>query len=91
MTISFTNTSFIKWHISKKCLGHSAPTWGGCAAAKEESGWRMEDGKTRLRADSCARTGNLARNARVLGEWPADRVRFAGAVWTASNKSSLSH
>ena len=35
-------------------------------AAKEDSGWRIEDGKNRLGAGCCARTRNLARNARVF-------------------------
>ncbi len=50
----------------RKCLGHSAPTWGGYAAANGEGGWSTEDGKARFRGGSCARTGNLARNPRVL-------------------------
>ena len=50
----------------RKCLGHSARTRGGYAAANEDSGWRMEDGKARRRGDSCARSRNLARNVRVV-------------------------
>lgn len=40
----------------RKRPGHPAPALGGYAAAKEDSGWRIEDGKTGfLRADKTAR------------------------------------
>jgi hypothetical protein len=50
----------------RKCLGHSARTRGGYAAASEGSGWRVGDGKARFRGDSSARTRNLAGNARFF-------------------------
>jgi len=52
----------------RMCLGHSAPTRGGCAAANEDGEWRVEGGKARRCGDSCARTRNLDRNGRVCGE-----------------------
>ena len=48
----------------RKLFGHSATAQGRRAAAREESGWRTADGKARRRGDSCARTINLAKNAR---------------------------
>ena len=34
------------------CPGHSAPARRGCATAGENGGWRVEDGRARLRGDS---------------------------------------
>jgi hypothetical protein len=50
----------------RKCLGNSAPTRGGYAAANEDSGRRAGDGNARSPGDSSARTRNLARNARFF-------------------------
>ena len=50
----------------RKCLGHSARTRGGYAAASEDSGWRLGDGKARFRGDYSARTRNLAKNGRFF-------------------------
>ena len=44
----------------------AAPETNIGLAAKEDSGWRIEDGKNRLGAGCCARTRNLARSARVF-------------------------
>jgi hypothetical protein len=52
----------------RKLFGHSATAQGRRAAAREDSGWRTADGKTRRRGDSCARTINLARNARGFND-----------------------
>ena len=60
----------------RMCLGHSAPTRGGCAAANEDGEWRVEGGKARRCGDSCARTRNLDRNGRVCGE---GRMQKGGA------------
>jgi hypothetical protein len=52
----------------RKCLGHSARTRGGYAAANEDSECRVGDGEARFRGDSSAWTRNLTRYARVLEE-----------------------
>ena len=47
-------------------------------AAKEDSGWRIEDGKNCLGAGCCAHTRNLAgsaRNGRVSFTGPADELK----------------
>jgi hypothetical protein len=50
----------------RKCLGRWAPRGVSYGAAKEDNGSRVEGEKARRRGNSCWRTRNLARNARVF-------------------------
>jgi hypothetical protein len=59
-------------------LGFSGQTGLRLAAAKADSGWRIEDGKARLGARCCAHARNLARsarNGRVSFTGPADELK----------------
>lgn len=56
------------WRSSKNWPGHSVLARGGCAAADEDSGWRMEDGKPGfLRAQSWRLASTMTAQVRVAG------------------------
>ena len=67
---------------------------GGCAATREDGGWRIEDGKTRHAPDALARIGDLARNARVFGVTPCGATAGLETVtrgrWVAGNRRRMS-
>jgi hypothetical protein len=77
----------------RKRLGYPVPTRGGCATANEDSGWRIEEGKARPGANSCARTGNPAWNAQFSDVAP--RRATAGlktgkrGCWVAGNRRRM--